>query len=247
MTVFVSWWRRSRARRDDDGFSLAEMLSTLVIMGVLTTIVSTMFITSMKATQSNAGRLDQQNSGRTAMEAMTRVIRTAVLPNSLAACSCGYAVAFLAGTPTSMSFYADVDNSGNTVGPSQVTLSVNTATGDLVQITQPPDAGSGLSAGGYTWTPCTYRAVGCSKRGKLLAKGVAAPATAPYLFTYYLHGDLTPYGTVNATDLGNVDAVDILMKIKLTSSAKAASSTFVQRVSLPNVDTVIEATDTASP
>jgi hypothetical protein len=37
------------------------------------------------------------------------------------------------------------------------------------------------------------------------------------------------------------------MKIKLTSSAKAASSTFVQRVSLPNVDTVIEATDTASP
>jgi hypothetical protein len=104
-----------------------------------------------------------------------------------------------------------------------------------------------LSAGGYTWTACTYQAVGCSKRGKLLAKGVIAPLTAPYLFTYYLHGDTTPYGTVSLADLGNVDAVDILMKIKLTSSAKAASSTFLQRVSLPNVDTVIEATDTASP
>jgi prepilin-type N-terminal cleavage/methylation domain-containing protein len=247
VNIFVSWWRKSRAHRDDDGFSLAELLSTLVIMGVLTTIVSTMFITSLKASQSNAGRLEQQNWGRTAMESMSRVIRTAVLPSSLAACSCGSAVAFISGTPNSMSFYADIDNANNTIGPSQVTISVDTVTGDLVQMTQPPDAGSGASAGGYTWTACTYQAAGCLKRGKLLAKGVLAPVTAPYLFTYYLHGDPTPYGTVTALQLGNVDAVDILMKIKLTSSAKAASSTFVQRVSLPNVDTVIEATDTASP
>jgi prepilin-type N-terminal cleavage/methylation domain-containing protein len=237
--------RRRHVTEGDDGFSLTEMLSTLVIMGVLTAIVSTMFITSLKATQSNAGRLEQQNSGRTAMESLSRIIRGAVLPSSLGTCSttCSSgAAAFIQGNATSMSFYTDVDNSNNAYGPSQVTLSVS-AGGVLTQTTQQADPGS--ASVGYTWTTCTYLAAGCSKRVVVLAQGVV---TTGNLFTYYTFGSTTPItGTLSAPQLANVDAVDIYLQIKLTSSAKAATSTFVQRVSLPNVDTLIEATATPGP
>jgi hypothetical protein len=78
----------------------------------------------------------------------------------------------------------------------------------------------------------------------LLAKGVM---TSPNLFTYYLFGSTTPFvGTLSGTQLANVDAVDIVLKVDLPN-AKVAPTTYVQRVSLPNVDTVIESTATPSP
>jgi prepilin-type N-terminal cleavage/methylation domain-containing protein len=226
---------RSRAARNDDGLTLVEMLSTLVIMGVLTSIISAMFITSMRAMHDNGIRLDQVNTGRTAMDTMTRVIRTSVLPSSLASCSgpCGPGAAFLTAAPTTMSFYADIDNANNAVGPTQVSIWVD-ASGNLFESLQRPDPGSAVT--GYTWTTASL------KHTILLAKGVQTTN----LFTYYQFGSSTPYTTVIGTSLANVDAVDILLKVDLPNT-KASATTYVQRVSLPNVDTIIESTASASP
>jgi prepilin-type N-terminal cleavage/methylation domain-containing protein len=227
---------RLRAARNDDGLTLVEMLSTLVIMGVLTSIISAMFITSVRAMHDNNIRLDQINTGRTAMDTMTRVIRTSVLPSSLASCAgacSGTGAAFLTATPTKMSFYADIDNSNNVVGPTQVAIWVD-ASGNLLESLQRPDPGSAVT--GYTWTtPSLMHTV-------LLAKGVQTTN----LFTYYLFGSAAPYTTVTGTPLASVDAVDIVLKVDLPNT-KASATTYVQRVSLPNVDTIIESTASASP
>jgi prepilin-type N-terminal cleavage/methylation domain-containing protein len=227
---------RQRAGRSDDGLTLVEMLSTLVIMGVLTSIVSAMFITSVRAMHDNNIRLDQINTGRTAMDTITRVVRTSVLPSSLAscagACSSGN-TAFLQATPTSMSFYADIDNTNNTVGPTQVAIWIDAA-GNLFESTQRPDPGSAPT--GYAWT------IASLKHTILLAKGVQSTN----LFTYYQFGSTVKYTTVTGTALANVDAVDIVLKVDLPNT-KAGATTYVQRVSLPNVDTIIQATASASP
>src|SRR5690348_16728808 len=167
MSRLLRSFRAARARTDA-GFTLAELLSVMVIMGVLGTAVSTLFISSIKTTQSTSTRLDQANAGRIAMDTITRVLRTAVMPASLASCSpsCGSQAAFIQGSAYKVAFYADIDNPDNAVGPSQVTFSVD-ASGNLIETVQPADAGS--AATGYTWTPCTYRAPGCSLRQSLLA------------------------------------------------------------------------------
>ena len=174
------------------------------------------------------------------MESMSRLLRTAVLPSSLATCtSCGAQAAFIQGSAFKVAFYANIDNGGNTVGPSQVVFSVD-ASGTLTQTVQPPDPGS--ASVGYTWTPCTIGATGCQLRQTVLATGVQT--TGQPLFTYYAFGSQTPMtGTLTAAQLSNVDAVDILLTSTLSASTGATGPvTFVQRISLPNVDTVIEAT-----
>lgn len=216
----------------------------MLVLGILSTAVATLFIGSLRTTQSTQTRLEQENSARVAVEAMTRVLRTAVLPSSLASCSpsCGATAAFIEGTPTSVAFYADIDNTNNSVGPSQVTFSIDPAN-ELVETVQPADPGS--AATGYTWTPCTLGAPGCSLQKRVLATNVTTAASN--LFTYYSYGDLTPIsGTLNATQLANVDAVDIVLAVHKPGDERVAPTSYVGRVALPNVDTVIEASATPS-
>ena len=225
-----------RKSSSEAGFSLAELLSTVVILGVLTSVVAAMFITSVQAMHDNTVRLDQVNTGRTAMETMTRVLRTSVLPSSLVSCgaTCTADTAFLTASQRTVSFYADIDNPGNSVGPSRVTIAVDSS-GNLTESIQPPDPGS--AATGYTWNTASLM------RSKLLAQGVSTTAN---LFTYYLYGSTTPYTTVTGTPLQDVDAIDILLKVGLPGT-QATPTTTVERVSLPNVDTIIESSATPSP
>lgn len=231
--------REARARRDA-GFTLAELLVTMLVLGILMTAVSALFIADLKSTKTTAVRLKQTNQGRIAMESMSRIMRTAVLPSSLASCTnCGATAAFIQGSPFKVAFYANIDNGDNAVGPSQVVFYVD-ASGNLIQTVQPADAGS--ASIGYTWTSCALGAVGCSLRQTVLATGVQTGGQA--LFTYYAFGSTTPLaGSLNVAQLQYVDAVDIELTSNMAAGiGRAAPVTFVQRVSLPNVDTVIEAT-----
>jgi prepilin-type N-terminal cleavage/methylation domain-containing protein len=229
----------SRHRRNDAGFTLAELLVSMLVLGILLTAVSGLFFANLKSTQTTSVRLKQTNQARTAMESISRILRTAVLPSSLASCTnCGATAAFIQGSASKVSFYANIDNGGNVVGPSQVVFDVDAA-GTLTQTVQPPDPGS--AAVGYTWTTCTVGAPGCLMRRTVLATGVQTSGQP--VFTYYAFGSQTPMsGDLTATQLANVDAVDIQVTTKLPGASGAGPVTFVQRVSLPNVDTVIEAT-----
>jgi prepilin-type N-terminal cleavage/methylation domain-containing protein len=247
----ISAWRcalrAARTRRlarsgKDGGFTLAEMLCAMLVLGMLMTAVSALFIADMKSTETTNSRVSQANEGRVAMESMSRILRTAVLPSSLASCSsCGATAAFIQGTAFKVSFYADINNDNNSTGPSQVVFKVD-ANGTLIQTVQPADPGSGAT--GYTWTSCTLGAPGCSLRQTVLATGVVT--SGPNLFTYYSFGSQTPItGVLTAQQLANVDAVDIVLSTTSSGAAGKAPVTFVQRIALPNVDTVIEASQSA--
>lgn len=235
--------RRAIRAHVDAGFSLAEVLVVMLVMGILGSAVSALFIASIKTTESTSARLNQENSDRTAMDVMSRALRTAVLPSSLASCSptCGATAAFIQGSAFKVAFYADIDNPNNTVGPSQVTFTVD-ASGNLMETIQPADAGSAST--GYTWTPCTYGTAGCALRKKLLATGVIT--SGANLFTYYSYGSTTPItGNLTATQLANVDAVDLVLSVHQSTAKSVTPTTYVNRVALPNVDTVVQASASA--
>ena len=87
---------RRRLALGDSGFTLSELLVTMLALGILMTAVSALFLANLKSTETTSARLKETNQGRVAMESMSRLLRTAVLPSSLATCtSCGAQAAFI--------------------------------------------------------------------------------------------------------------------------------------------------------
>jgi prepilin-type N-terminal cleavage/methylation domain-containing protein len=74
--------KRLRERRDDAGFTLAEMLVVIVLVGIVGRIVMSVTITSMKTASRQEDHTRTLNAAKVALERMTREIRGA---NSLTA------------------------------------------------------------------------------------------------------------------------------------------------------------------
>jgi prepilin-type N-terminal cleavage/methylation domain-containing protein len=231
------------SRPDDTGLTLAELSVTMLILGILTTAVMVLVNGSERLAVQNTTRVDQINTGRTAVEAMSKSLRTAVLPSQVGAtCPDGAPetdprcvlaaseAAFLQGTATSVQFYGNLDNVNNTIGPSRVTYTVTGGT--LVETIQAPDAHAPDS---FAYRYCDP-GPSCPVRTRTLATGVL---TASPIFTYYdASGARINRTTLTATDLEKVDAVDIVVTVKTASAVGAPPTTFVQRVALPNADSV---------
>ena len=227
------------ASRSDDGVTMAELTVTTLLMGVVTIAITGMVVTSMRVEAGVKERLDQSNAATIAMQRMSRNLRTAVLQNQLAT-TCTAACldsAFLLGGPTSVQFYADVDNPKNTIGPSRVTYSV--VGGVLTETVQKPDS-SVPDTSGYHY--CTAGTTGCVIRTEILATGVQ---TTTDVFTYYTAaapstGMVMGTGNVlSAAQLKTVDSIDITLSIVLPGGANVGGATMVQRVALPNADSVV--------
>ena len=154
-------------------------------------------------------RLTDINSARLAVSAMSRSLRTAMLPSQLDDNTSNVTAAFIQGGPTPVSFYADINNpvtlptSGNTrYGPSQVTYTV--AGGVLTQTVQPPNQHD-VSDNNYQY--CTPGTAGCVVYTTILARRSTPPTTKP-LFVYY-DATGTPLGALTASNLDDVDSIDI--------------------------------------
>ena len=79
--------------RHDEGFTLAEMLAVMAMLGVITSVAFGALIASRKTVTGTAVRFDQVQQAKAATESMTRTLRTAVVPTQVfATCStCGSA------------------------------------------------------------------------------------------------------------------------------------------------------------
>jgi prepilin-type N-terminal cleavage/methylation domain-containing protein len=233
---------RGRYRRLDDqsGFTLIEMVVVIGILGIVLAIVQQATLTAFKDVGSNATRLDQAQQAKSGIESMSKVLRTAVLPSQLlGSCTLCDVSAFLQGTPNSVSFYANVNNPNNTIGPSKATYAVNPAdpTGKLVEIIQQPDAHA-VNDTNYQY--CDIALPSClTDKTRVVAYGVTGLAT---LFTYYDKNGavLNAVPPLDANELTEVDSMDILLTIKRTKTVKG--TTLTQRVALPNADSVVDNT-----
>jgi hypothetical protein len=234
----------TQKRHDDSGVTLAEMSVTVLVLSLLMGSLVAMVTAGVRVSTGVKERLDQSNTATIAMERMSRNLRTAVLQSQLtSACvitACTDS-AFLVGGPTSVQFYADVDNPGNTVGPSRVTYSVTN--GALSETVQKPDSPT-PDATGYHY--CTSGST-CVVRTTVIATGVQS-ATA--VFTYYTSSaPTTPMvmgtgGVLSAAQLKSVDSIDLSLQIVSAGGSPVLGASLYQRVALPNADSVIRTNGT---
>ena len=224
---------------DDSGVTLAEMSVTVLVLSLLMGSLVAMVTAGVRVSTGVKERLDQSNTATIAMQRMSRNLRTAVLQSQLTSICFTTActdAAFLVGSPTSVQFYADVDNPGNTVGPSRVTYAVTG--GVLSETVQKPDSPTPDANGYHYCTPSTT----CIVRSTVLATGVQS---ATPVFTFYTAAAPTTAmamgtgGVLSAAQLKTVDSIDLSLQVVSAGGSPVLGASLYERVALPNADSVI--------
>lgn len=238
-----------RDRPRDEGMSVTELLITMVIFGIIVAATATMSIGFMRANAQTISRQDQIDEARAAVEAITRSMRTAVMPNQLAdACTpaCDQD-AFITGQDFAVVFYANIDNPGNSVGPSRVTYSVATTganKGTLVQVVQVPDPQVGTATNYvYCDTTAPSATAQCKARAttRTLARGVQVVTGKPVFAYFDASGTaLVPPagGSLPLTDLSRVLSVDLVVSVQAQNASRARPTTYIGHITLPNAQSV---------
>jgi prepilin-type N-terminal cleavage/methylation domain-containing protein len=235
--------------RRDRGVSLIEMLVVVSILGTIFGIVTQGLVTAQQTLNRNSSRLDGLSQTNVAMEALTRVLRTAILPSQVqATCSGCDVAAFIEGDDFMVRFYANVDNDGilpatgtTDAGPRRVTYDVNAAN-ELIETIQKPNVHSVTD---FNYQYCTP-GPGCPVRTRVLARDLVVDPSTP-LFTYYDRSGLvidTPLQS-DVSRLKAVDSIDLVASVK--PNPVVDSATVTARVTLPNADSLIQPTPTATP
>ncbi|MCU1673722.1 MAG: hypothetical protein JWN77_1835 [Frankiales bacterium] len=229
--------RLAATPKADGGFGLVEMLVAMFVGSLVMGAATVIFNVTLQSSRATQSRVDGINAARVATEAMSRSLRTAVLPTQLDA-SGSFDAAFLQAAPRAVFFYANINNPGNAIGPSRVSYQV--IGNNLVQTIQAPLA---HAANDHDYKYCDLAQTTCARSTLLLTSGVDAGG----IFTYYdRYGSvLSPsvactVGTcLDATSLENVDAVEIRVAVSPPAGVRVGPSTYFTRVALPNHDAVI--------
>ncbi len=225
---------RRLLERPESGTTIAEISVAMGVFSILLIACGTLYTTSIRTVASTNARLVETQDAKIAISAMSRSLRTAILPSQLYDTSSTEQAAFIEATPNSIRFYANIDNPNNTVGPTKVTYAVTN--GVLTQTSQQPLPRVGVSRAFIYCTP----GPGCVTKTKVLARGVVT-STAP-LFRYYdaLGGQLTG-ASLTADQLEVVDAVDVSVTVAQKKTRFSDGTTYALRVALPNHDAVVRA------
>lgn len=240
--------RTVAVRRDDQGTSLTEMLVSMTVFSVLLAALATISIGFMRTNAQSMTRQDQIDVARVSVETMTKKLRTAVMPSQLTTtCTLCTQDAFVIGRDFGVQFYANINNPGNSVGPSRVTYTLSTAgatAGTLIEKVQVPDSNLPSSTG-YVY--CDAEAVGASTacknrlKSRTLATGVQWGNGS--MFSYYdgVGARLTPpvNGTLTADQLSKVLSVELIVSVQSKQANKVDPTTYIQRVTLPNAQSVL--------
>lgn len=243
--VFARLVSRIRRGRGDQGFSLPELLVSMVVSSIVIAGLATIFEADVRTSAVTSTRLDQTNDARVAVEAMSRNLRAAVMPSQLLDTT-NIDNAFISGGPTWVTFYADLDNAAGNVGPSRVTICLvgggsscaGGTAGQLVETIQRPN--NPPPADPQYCTPGPL----CPVNMRVLASGVLSSTP---IFKYYDSLGNPLSGVLAAADLANVDSMSIDISVQRTNAfgalGKVAPSEYVDVVQMPNHDSVAAVTN----
>ncbi len=218
------------------GITMIEVVVVAALLAIVLAMAQEAVILTTRVVGDNAVRLDESQQAKTAVEGMTKTLRTAILPKQLSGTCTGCDVAaFMSGDAKSVRFYANVDNdlsvptSGTTTfGPRKVSYVLDNG-GTLTETVQAPNV---HAYNDYNFTYCTPGA-GCAVRTRVLARNVV---TTQSLFTYYSKaGTVLPVPLETSTTyLQAVDSIDVFLTVKPRGRVEGTSVT--TRVMLPNAD-----------
>jgi type II secretory pathway pseudopilin PulG len=212
----------------DAGISLAELLVTITIFGIMMAVVMGIFVSLTRATslgQKTDGNVRQASNG---MNEMSRIIRAGTNnPVQNAAPT----PAFGDASRESLTIFAFVNFTDTTQRPIRVTFSIDTKRRLLETTTQATALGSGYwSFTGATSTSAT----------RVIATAVAPQQGAdPALFTY-LGADGTVIapqasGSLLPTEWPLVAAVQVTLKVKNSSTSTDTGVTLQNTIGIPNL------------
>jgi prepilin-type N-terminal cleavage/methylation domain-containing protein len=233
--------RGATDERDDAGFTLTELVTAMLVLGVVLAGGFMVLTGAMRTAQATSARVTDINNARLAVSSMSRTLRTAILPSQLDDSSSAATItaAFIQGGPTSVQFYGDVGNpatlppSGNTTfGPSQISYSL--AAGVLTQTIQRPLS---HDVNDHNYQYCTP-GPGCQVFTTILARGVDANTTTKPLFVYYDANGVS-LGALTSTNLDDVDSIDIRVGMDTVSTGPMGTTSITTRVSLPNHESLL--------
>lgn len=238
-------WTMERER----GTSLVELSITMLIMGVVVAATATLVIGAQQTNTQTTNRGDQIQEARNGVERMSHTLRASVMPSQLlSACAGCTEDAFIRGEAYEVQFYANIDNPGNSVGPSRVTYEIaETApgVGNLVQTVQIPNSPIPTSSGYVYCNPVTDTSPACQARvsSQIIARGVLVDASRPLLSYYDLTGaELVPAsGALTSEQLRLVLAIEVHLKVQTQGSNRPQPTEYVQRIMLPNAQAIIRA------
>jgi prepilin-type N-terminal cleavage/methylation domain-containing protein len=224
--MLVTRLHRARARlAREDGFTLVELLTAMVIGLVVVFAAFTLMERSFVATNEIADRADAAQRGRIAMDSVTRQLRSQV-------CFSGQ-LPLLAGSDTSIDFVTDLGD-GTTSPERHVLTFTNGANGYTLTETDY----SMTSVNGAT--PVTWG----TARTRTLLTGVARNGTAP--FFKYLGFDATTnppsVSTLNSPlvldDFDNVTQIAVSFAVAPAHAQTSASrgSALSEQVAVPQAD-----------
>jgi prepilin-type N-terminal cleavage/methylation domain-containing protein len=131
----------ARPTRSDDGFTMVELLVTMLITGIVLALLGTFFANISRLTSWSGKDRDATGQAALALDAVRAVVRVAT-DNPTSATTTDPAV--VSGTGTSLSILAYSNTSASASAPMQVTFSLD-STGTLVEKRQL----STLSSSGY--------------------------------------------------------------------------------------------------
>lgn len=230
----------TRGVDSDRGFTLAEMMAVISILGIISALAFGALIGSQKTVRGNVARLNQTQQAKTAVESMTKTLRTAVLPSQImAACAGCDTAAFLNATSSSVQFFANINNAANVVGPSKVSYALSG--GVLTETIQPPNPHDPTD---YDYQYCAPISATCKAFVRTVAKDVVTSPSAP-LFTYFNYSSAKLPVPITGTALANVNSIDIAVTVK--SSPEVKGGTVVTHVTMPNADALAQSSATPTP
>ena len=250
--------RRIRALlRNDKGTTIVELSVTMLILGIIVAATATLAIGFSRTNAQNTNRQDQIEDARQAVERISKTLRTAVKPSQLiAACSvaCGDIDAFMQGKDASVQFYANLNNPGNRVGPSRITYTVGTtgaSAGLLVETAQTPTDSNPSTPvvdpghDGYVYCDATNPLASEECKSHLTSRVLAHDVqTSSPVFKYYgPDGARLSTSTTGLTsdELSQVLAIELVVTIQKSRTTEQVSpTTYIQRITLPNAQAVLQ-------
>ncbi|WP_166139074.1 PulJ/GspJ family protein [Nocardioides ochotonae] len=222
----------------DRGMTLAELLVAMAIFTILMTGLGTTAVLVIRTTAALENRLDNATQSQVSVDAVSKVLRTAVLPEQATELACPTCAdtALKAATRTRVQFYANL----NTVGsaPLLVTLELERDThaaqtsGQLVQRIQRPIINTATQSYSY----CDATLPTCSVQKRVLARGLAWPAVDTF-FYYDSGGTLITLASLGDVELPLVSSVEIALKVQtVRGNTRYKPATVFKRVRLPNAE-----------